>query len=132
MSNFTPVEEVLNIYDMNRVWYPVYGYNGYEVSNDKIVRSMKHYKKYPYGLLIKPIKDTDNYVLSDDNNCRKTLSVEEIYQLGITNPFNKSSNYPRPTAMTDGNPRNDRHFIKKEKLQRDPQLDKKWTPNWGN
>lgn len=62
----------MNIYD-DRLWYYIPGFNGYEVSNDGYVRSMKHWRKYPYGILIKP-KSINNgeaiFELSNDNNER--------------------------------------------------------------
>ena len=51
---FNDVKYFLDIYDQNRLWYfiPQPGFNGYEVSNDGYVRSIKYYMKYPYGILI--------------------------------------------------------------------------------
>ena len=59
ISQFIPVQNFINPYDQNIWWYYIPGFNGYEISNTGIVRSMKHYKKYPFGILIKPreIKD---------------------------------------------------------------------------
>lgn len=128
---FTPVESVLNIYDANRLWYRIYGYNGYEVSNDGYVRSMKHYRKYPFGLLIQPVNEANKiYELSDDNNNRVRISITEIIDLANNNPYKNTCGYPRQTCVTDGNPRNDRNFVKREKVQRDPQLDKIWIAPW--
>ena len=55
-KNFIGVEDVLNIFDTNRVWYYIPGFNGYELSSDGYLRSMKHYRRYPYGILIQPVK----------------------------------------------------------------------------
>lgn len=55
-NKFTLVEDILGVYN-DRVWYYILHYNGYEISNDGYIRSMKHYRKYPFGLLIEPKKD---------------------------------------------------------------------------
>ena len=55
---YTPVEYVLNPYD-DRLWYYIPGFNGYELSNDYYIRSMKHYRKYPFGILLEPVKKAD-------------------------------------------------------------------------
>ena len=47
MRKYTPVENCLNIYEP-RYWFYIPGFNGYELSNDGFVRSMKHYRRYPY------------------------------------------------------------------------------------
>lgn len=120
VSNFTLVEEVLDIYDGNRCWYYIPGFNGYEISNDGYIRSMKHYKKYPYGLLIKPRKD-GKFELSDNNNQRVTVTRSELLRLAQTNPY-QITGYPRSTLMTDIAPRNQSYFIKKP--QSDRQFDK--------
>ena len=54
-ERFTPIQDVLDIYDPNRLWYNIPNFNGYEISNDNYIRSMKHYMKYPYGILIKKV-----------------------------------------------------------------------------
>lgn len=118
---FTPIESYLNIADPNRLWMYIKGYNGYELSNDGFVRSMKHYIQYPYGILITPKKDKDGKVLhpedpifelSDDNNNRKKLSLSQITEI-VKNSEDKPG-YPRFTWQQDISPRNDRHFVKKE------------------
>ena len=61
-SKFIPIESVLDINDQNIWWYYIPGFNGYELSSNGLVRSMKHFKKYPFGILIK----TRDKVRSED------------------------------------------------------------------
>lgn len=119
---FAAVEHYIDVADPNRLWMNIYGYNGYELSNDNYIRSMKHYKQYPYGILLTPKKDSDGnilhpedptYELSDDNNNRKILSLSQIIAIVNANK-NKTPGYPRYTWQQDISPRNDRHFVKKE------------------
>lgn len=118
-KKYTPIEDVLNIYEP-RYWYYIPGFNGYEISNDSLIRSMKHKFKYPYGILIKPIKEKSNsqdllFELSNNDNERKKIRLSEIIHLAQTNPY-VVSGYPKPTYIGDGNPRNDRHFVKKKQV----------------
>ena len=53
ISTFVRVENYINPMSQDIWWYYIPGFNGYEISNTGIVRSMKHYKKYPYGILIR-------------------------------------------------------------------------------
>lgn len=108
---FTGVDSVLNIYD-NRLWYYIPGFNGYEVSNDCYVRSMKHYLRYPYGILITPVTREPYgsscdplFELSDDNNVRRRIRLSQIVRLAQTNNYNISG-YPRATIITDISARN--------------------------
>ena len=83
-TKFTPIQCILNIYDTNRVWLAIPGYNGYEISNDNIVRSMKHFKKYPYGIQIQPAnKDVADpvYTMSNNDNKRVNVKLSEILAL---------------------------------------------------
>ena len=125
---YAAVEYYINVADPNRLWMAIHGYNGYEISNDNYIRSMKHYKEYPYGILITPKKDKDGnilhpenpiFVLSDDNNNRCSLSLSQIIE--IVNLHNNIPGYPRYTWQQDISPRNDRHIVKKQ--QKCPPLD---------
>jgi len=125
---YAAVENFLNIADPNRLWMPIYGYNGYEISNDNYVRSMKHYKQYPYGILISPKKDKNGLVLhpedptfelSDDNNNRCHITLSQI--ISIVNSNEPMPGYPRHTWQQDIASRNDRHIVKKK--QKHPPLD---------
>lgn len=117
-NNFAAVEDFLNIFDMNRYWFYIPGYNGYEVSNDGYLRSMKHYVKYPYGILIRPIKrepygsSTDpTFELSDNNNVRRKIRLSQLIHLAATNQFYVPG-YPRGTIITNTMPRNDINAIR--------------------
>lgn len=129
MNKFTLVEEVLNIND-NRLWYYIPNYNGYEISNDNYIRSMKHYKKYPYGLLIQPKKNNKGeisnpsdpiYTLSNNQNERVDIPLSQIIQLAQNNPYHITG-YPRTTCTVDISSRNQRCFIKNKTPK--PQSDK--------
>ena len=111
-SMFTAIENVLDIYDPNRWWYYIPGFNGYEVSNDGYVRSMKHYIKYPYGIMITPVKrkpygDSCDplFELSDDNNVRRRVRLSQLMNLAFTSKF-AVQGYPRATIITDSSSRN--------------------------
>ena len=131
--SFIAIEDVLNIYD-DRVWYYIPGFNGYELSNDGIVRSMKHYRVYPFGILIRPktykgqvIHPQDpSYELSNDNNERVTVLRSQLAYLAKTNPYH-TPGYPRRTTITDPSSRNQRCAIKRkvmfpDKTPRAPQF----------
>ena len=122
MSRFTLVEDVMNVYDENRLWYYLEGYNGYELSNDNYIRSMKHYKKYPFGILIQPKKNKSGdiispedpiYEMSNNNNERCTLHLSEIRYIA-QHPKYQVTGYPRKTYNLDISSRNQRCFIKKK------------------
>lgn len=109
---FTPIEDVLNIFDNDRYWLYIPGFNGYEVSNDGYVRSMKHFRKYPCGILIKavdrePYKSSTDplYELSDDNNKRQRIRLSQIMHLAATNQYSVRG-YPRSTVVTSTSGRN--------------------------
>lgn len=114
---FTPIETVVNVNDPNLWWFKIPGFNGYEISNTGLVRSMKHFKKYPYGLLIKPRERKTNpnpdpsYELSDNNNVRQVVRLSQLQHLARTNPYNQT---PCHTDITNIGSRNMRCFIKKE------------------
>lgn len=129
-SKFILVEDILSIYD-DRFWYYIPGFNGYEVSNDGFIRSMKHYKKYPFGILIQPRKHKNGtikypedpiYELSNNDNERVCLKLSQIMNLALNNIY-QITGYPRRTCVTDISPRNQRIFVKKN-LQNQSQFDK--------
>lgn len=118
---YAALENYLNIADSNRLWMYITGFNGYELSNDNYIRSMKHYKQYPYGILITPKKDKDGNIihpedpifeLSDNDNNRQTISLSKIIEIVKANP--SIPGYPRFTWQQDISPRNDRHIVKKK------------------
>jgi hypothetical protein len=111
-TKFTPIESVLDIYDTNRYWMYIPGFNGYEVSNDGIIRSMKHFVKYPYGILIQKVKrgkyaDSPDplYEISDDDNKRQRIRLSQIMELAKKNQF-AVYGYPRATIVTNSGSRN--------------------------
>lgn len=117
-NNFTPIEDVLDVFDTNRLWYYIPGFRGYEISNDNIIRSMKHYRAYPYGILIKPVKSEPYgsscdplYELSDDNNKRQRIRLSQLAYLAMNNNF-AVLGYPRCTIITDPCSRN--KYVKNE------------------
>ena len=67
-------------YDDNRRWICINGYNGYEYSNDGLLRSMKNYKQNPYGKLLKKYKTISKM---------KEASLEELEKI-----------LPKDTAIT--------------------------------
>jgi hypothetical protein len=109
---FIPIESVLDIYDTNRYWMYLPGFNGYEISNDGYVRSMKHYMKYPYGILIQKVKrgkyaDSPDplFELSDDDNKRQRIRLSQLMELAMKNQFIVYG-YPRATIVTNSGSRN--------------------------
>jgi len=81
-DKYVSVENVFDIYNDDQIWYRIKGFRGYEISNKGVIRSLKHFKKYPYGILIQPVNEKkDIFVLSDNNNVRKRLNRNEIYKL---------------------------------------------------
>lgn len=92
MSSFMDVEQTIGygIGNQPRLWYPVPGYNGYEISNDGYVRSMKHFKQYPTGILLHTKKDSNpldpTFEFSNNNNRRVILRRSEIWDLAMNNP----------------------------------------------
>lgn len=106
MRRYCAIEEVLNVYEP-RSWYSIPGYRGYEVSNDHYVRSMKHFKKYPFGIMITPKNKGSNnpiFTLSNDNDVRISISLSEIIDLVNNNPIEVG--YPRATIITNRSSRN--------------------------
>lgn len=104
---YCPIECVLDVYDANRIWYGIPGFRGYEISNDHYVRSLKHFNKYPFGIMLTPKnKDSDNpiFELSDNYDKRISMSLKEIIDLVNNNPTEPG--YPRETIVTNRSSRN--------------------------
>ena len=124
-TKFTPVQQYIDPYNSDLWWYYIPGFNGYEISNTGIVRSMKHFRKYPFGILIKPreIKNPIDlftkqyneltYELSDNNNERQVVKRSDLLNLVSSNKYNIEG-YPRRTVVSDIGSRNLRYFIKKK------------------
>ncbi len=69
---------------MGRYWQCIKGYNGYEYSNDGLLRSMKNYKKYPYGKLLVKYKESNGkfyFFLSNNSNERVKVYEEDIIKI---------------------------------------------------
>lgn len=88
----------------NRIWYCIKGFNGYEYSNFREVRSMKNFKKYPYGKILKPKSDSNGiyYMLSDNHNDKTKIYQNEIENIII----NDDNLRTRRTEQTDTGSRN--------------------------
>ena len=73
----------MNYYEDNRQWICIEGYNGYEYSNDGLLRSMKNFKVNPMGKLIKKYKDKKGYyfILSNNSNERVKVYEQEIINI---------------------------------------------------
>lgn len=79
---------------------------------------MKHFRKYPYGIIIKPV-DRDPYdkscdplfEISDDNNKRQRIRLSQLMHLAATSQY-AVSGYPRSTIVCDGSSRN--KYVKNE------------------
>ena len=111
------VEEYLDIND-SRVWFDIPGYNGYQMSQDGFVRSMKHYKKYPYGILLTPTKVTGNtavYSLTNSQNKRVNINSIEINKLIMED--DRSLSYPHRTSEVYTSSRNQRCTITPSLIQ---------------
>ena len=110
MRNFIEVADVLGV-NSERLWYYIEGFNGYEISNDGYVRSMKHYKKYPTGILIRPKSNNGQiFELSNDYNQRINISISELRDIAMNNKFHHGG-YPRKTWICDNAPRNIKAFM---------------------
>lgn len=111
-----PVEQIFNPYIDTQLWYYIPGFNGYEISDRGVVRSMKHFKKYPYGVLLhgKVLDNNDCiFTLSDNNNKRVQITRNTLWALAINNK-NPVAGYPRRTYQTDIASRNQQIFIHRE------------------
>lgn len=133
-GEFIPIETILNINDDSILWYAIDGFNGYELSTTGIIRSMKHYKKYPFGIYIKPksiSKYNVIYELSDNNNKRVSINKDNIITRVRNNPYKYHAGYPRHTIMTDISSRNNGVFVKRnQEPTKNPILNQEWVPYW--
>jgi hypothetical protein len=115
-TRFTAIEDVLDVDDMSRQWFYIPTFRGYEISNDGFVRSMKHFRKFPYGILVKPKgranEEDPSYDLTNDSCERVTIRRSQLAYLARTNPY-VIAGYPRTTNMTDPYSRNMSIFSKK-------------------
>lgn len=100
--------------DYDRIWIQINGYNGYEWSNDELLRSMKNFNKYPQGNLLKKYKDKKGYyfLVTDNSNNKVKLYVDDI--IIITTDKN-SNQYKRGQYQTNIGSRNKVLVNKKKK-----------------
>ena len=80
---------------------------------------MKHYVKYPYGIIIKPVQREPYgsscdplFEISDDNNKRKRIRLSQIMNLALTSNVGVRG-YPRSTVVCNTSSRN--KFVKNDK-----------------
>jgi hypothetical protein len=104
---YTPVEAYINQYDSSVLWNYIPTFNGYEISNNGYVRSMKHFRKYPFGMLIHPVipGNDPTYELTNDNNERVRMKFSELLSLSQNNKY-VIAGYPRKTCISDNHSRN--------------------------
>ena len=87
MKNVKPIE-YLGIYD-NLMWCDLAPqYPGYQLSNTGIIRSMKFYKKYPYGIII----ESNNGIVKISN------SLNQTEQINIEDLMKRYTNFNIPTS----------------------------------
>ncbi len=103
-----PVHQVFSPQDYSIIWYPITGFPGYEASiissGQLFVRSLKQYKKYPFGDLIYP--NNGIYQMSNYNNQRVNVSIQDVLDC-----MDRANG--RHTDVVDGpKSRNKRAFIK--------------------
>jgi len=83
-----PIERIVNLYDTSIMWADLGPhYNGYQISNTKLIRSLKFFKKYPYGTLIEPDSKGRVY-LSNSRNQSEQVSVDELFNSKKQKDFN--------------------------------------------
>ena len=87
---YTDIKEVknMNYYDDNRRWICINGYNGYEYSNDGLLRSMKNFKVNPMGKLLKKYKNKkgDVYFETATGWHQVRRDVPPIWQSSLPKP----------------------------------------------
>lgn len=95
MDKKKPIESVVNIYDTSILWADLGPqYNGYQISNTGLVRSMKFFKKYPFGILLEP----ENGKIKISNSLNQ---IEQVDVLNIYNSLSRSSfNIPTNSTYT--------------------------------
>ena len=92
-----PIESVVDINDMNIKWAELSPYNGYQISTTGLIRSMKFYKKYPYGILIEPDKN---------GNIKISNSLNQVEQVNVNDEFRKAREWRYNTCDTYTRSRN--------------------------
>lgn len=122
MSKVFPTESVVNIYDRNILWYSIPGFPGYQISTNGYLRSFKSAKKYPYGIILEYYhKDGQYFNISDVNNSRYKLSIEDIWF--IVNKTDDSGTFGYDVSASKT--RNSRMGVIPNKPNDDPHLESK-------
>ena len=103
------INAIFNIDTDPQLWYEIPGFNGYEMSDYGLVRSMKYFQRLPFGMLIK-FSGNEIYILSNNNNDRIKVPRKDLWDLVVNNP-NPTPGYPRTTSQTDCYSRNKRMFL---------------------
>lgn len=63
-------------------WYPIPGFNGYEIDSNDVVRSFKNFKKYPYGYILKWYNNKPyTWCLTNNSNERVVITLAEIHAI---------------------------------------------------
>ena len=100
-KEFIAIQDAMDVGE-NRWWYYIPGFNGYELSHDGYIRSMKHYRKYPFGILIKPKQDGQDpsFELTGNDGERYNIHLSQIAHLVKTSTYDVAG-YPRQTCITN-------------------------------
>lgn len=78
------VESVLDVADQRRIWYNIEGFNGYQISNDLWLRSMKMKHEYPFGILIRPSlirSDRVAFNLTNSAGQHVTITLDKLMEI---------------------------------------------------
>jgi len=105
MKNIVPIENAIDIYNPNILWADLSPqYPGYQLSNTGIIRSMKFYKKYPFGILLEA--GNNIYKLSNSLNQVEQVNINDLIKIRreytistiCTNPYSRN---PLITSQSD-------------------------------
>ena len=122
MKRIFPTETVVNIYDPNILWYIIPGFPGYQISTNGYLRSFKSARKYPFGIILEYYhKDGQYFNLSDQNNGRYKLSIDDIWN--IINKTDIRGTFGYDTSASQ--PRNSRMRVIPNKPNEDEYLESK-------
>lgn len=110
-----PIEFIWDVATDNQVWFRIPGFNGYEISDYKNIRSMKFFKSHKFGTLVKYSINKDGekvYELSDNDNMRIKITEKEIIQnTFMNNPNLYEWGYPIRTYQCNNFSRNKRMIL---------------------
>ena len=104
---YTRVEDCIDLNDKSIKWYNIPGYNGYQVSNNGFVRSLKHFRKYPFGIIIRHRNGL--FSLTNSNNKRETIRYKNILELVENDSYSMS--YPYDTNEVNYTSRNPKWLV---------------------